>query len=216
MLLAFELPGMTYFRQGGVCMYPLLLCSVAGVAVILYKLWQLQRLSTDADPMLKAIQQYLDRGDRAGAMGFCRSLTTPNAAVALAALEAADRGPEGMREMTQHVGTLKLAELETYLPVLSTVVNVAPLLGFLGTVTGMIRAFNAIALAGLGEPSVVAGGIAEALITTAAGLLIAIPCSAAYNYFVTRVNRLALEMERVGQHMIDELTDGRRQKIAAA
>jgi len=87
--------------------------------------------------------------------------------------------------------------------VLSTIANVAPLIGFLGTVSGMIRAFTAIAESGLGEPGVVAGGIGEALITTASGLIVAIPCFIAYSYFVARVNGLSLNMEMAGTHLVN-------------
>ncbi|MGD8240149.1 MAG: MotA/TolQ/ExbB proton channel family protein, partial [Armatimonadota bacterium] len=95
-----------------------------------------------------------------------------------------------------------------FLPTLSTVANISPLLGFLGTVTGMIKAFAAVAAEGLGDPTTVAAGISEALITTATGLIIAIPCFAAYNYFVSRVNRFALQMEDASANVADLVTGG--------
>jgi len=97
----------------------------------------------------------------------------------------------------------ELASLESFLPVLQTVGNVAPLLGFLGTVLGMIDAFFAVAKAGLGDPSVISAGIAEALITTAAGLIIAVPAFVFYNYFVARVNGYSLQMERAASHVVN-------------
>ena len=215
-IVAFSLPGLAYFKDGGPWMYPLAFCSILALMVILYKAWDFWKASGNADAMLQAIQAHLDRGDRAGAAQLCAGDETACATVAGAALEAAQHGSAAAREAAQNAGTVKLASLETYLPVLSTVANISPLIGFLGTVTGMIKAFHAISEYGMGEPGVVAAGIAEALVTTATGLMIAIPCFAAYNYFVTRLSRMTLEMQHVGQHVINELAAGRVEESAAA
>lgn len=213
---AFTLPGLTYFKEGGPWMYALALCSIVALMVIIYKAWDFWKATGDPDTLLRQIEEHLAKGDRAGAVKLCAELDTASAAVARAALESADRGPEAVREAVQSTGTVRMARLETYLPLLSTVANIAPLIGFLGTVTGMIKAFHAIAYFGMGEPKVVAAGIAEALLTTATGLMIAIPCFAAYNYFVTRLNHLTLDMEHAGKHIINVLATGRRERSEAA
>ncbi len=213
---AFTLPGLTYFKEGGPWMYALAFCSILALMVILYKLWDFWKATGDSDTMLRRIEEHLAKGDRTGAVKLCAELDTASAAVAKAALESADQGAEAVSEAAESAGTVKMAQLETYLPLLSTVANIAPLIGFLGTVTGMIKAFHAIAYFGMGEPKVVAGGIAEALVTTATGLMIAIPCFAAYNYFVTRLNRLTFEMEHVGKYIVNVLAASRREQSEAA
>ena len=105
--------------------------------------------------------------------------------------------------------------LERGLVWIATVANIAPMLGFLGTVSGMINAFDSIALAGEIEPTLVASGISEALITTAAGLTIAIPTQAAYNYFVTRIDRFILDMEEASTELVDTLIELEHEKTAA-
>jgi len=117
------------------------------------------------------------------------------------------------------VATQEVARMERFLWILATVANIAPLFGFLGTVTGMINAFDKVAEVGLGNPKAVAGGISEALITTAAGLIIALPTQAAYNYFVTRVGKISLNMETAGAMLLEtikEIEQGPSSYAAAA
>jgi len=197
-----------YFVKGGVCMYPLLLCSIAAVAVAIYKAWQFARLTLTADPLVEQIEGSLRSGNAQGALEAARAYTGPMGGVARALLAKAGSSREMLRETAEVAGTHEMAHLESFLPVLQTVGVIAPLLGFLGTVTGMIRAFMAVSVAGLGDPSVVSSGIAEALITTAYGLMIAIPTFAVYNYLVARVNSFALEMERAGGHLVALLAGG--------
>jgi biopolymer transport protein ExbB len=123
--------------------------------------------------------------------------------VVLSALRNAGLGREAVKEAVQEVGRREAAQLERYVGILGTVANVAPLLGLLGTVSGMIKAFTVISVQGVGNPASLAGGISEALITTAAGLTVAIPAFVAYRFFLGKVDRLILELEQYAIHFVD-------------
>jgi len=198
----------SYFARGGFWMYPLALCSLAGLAVILYKLHEFWRASIVSEDLMLKVEGKLTAGDTESAVGLCEKSPGPLGLVIGAGLLAKDKRREGIRQAGQEAGVRAIASLEGYLPALSTMANIAPLLGFLGTVTGMIKAFAAVAAEGLGDPTTVAAGISEALITTATGLIIAIPCFAAYNYFVSRVNRFALQMEEASASVADLVSAG--------
>jgi biopolymer transport protein ExbB len=198
----------SYFARGGFWMYPLAICSLAGLTVILYKLHEFWRASTASDDLMLRVEGKLTAGDTDSALSLCEERAGPVALVIGAGLLARDRSRERTRQAGQEAGVRAVASLEGYLPTLSTVANIAPLLGFLGTVTGMIKAFAAVAAEGLGDPTTVAAGISEALITTATGLIIAIPCFAAYNYFVSRVNGFALQMEEASANVADLVAGG--------
>jgi biopolymer transport protein ExbB len=139
------------------------------------------------------------------AMEVCRGSNSPAANILFAGLERRQEGPERVMKAVENQGLLELTKLESGLVWLATLTNVAPLLGFLGTVVGMIIAFEAIELAGEVDPTTVAGGIKVALLTTAAGLAIAIPVSIAHNYFVSRIDSLVIDMEESAQKMIDTI-----------
>jgi len=196
-----------YFWRGGVCMWPLLACSIAGVAITLYKIWQFVRISGDPEALLARVEGRIRSGDQAGAAEACLAARGPVAAIIHAGLSHVSQPRGTVQEAVQLAGLHELAALESWLPALQTAGYVAPLLGFLGTVTGMIKAFFAVSERGLGDPTVVSAGIAEALITTATGLLIAVPVYAAYNYFVSRVGSHALQMERASLHVVNLIAD---------
>ena len=199
-----------YFVRGGVWMWVLLACSLIALAVIIFKLIGLWLAGRGARRLADEVGQLVEAGDRDEAARLCADSHTAVAAVMGATLAAAEDGPVSPEAASLAEGTAQLAALESGLPVLGTLANVAPLIGFLGTVSGMIRAFTAIAEAGLGEPGVVAGGIGEALITTATGLIIAIPCFIAYNFFTAQVSSLALTMELAGTRLVNLIGGGDR------
>lgn len=206
------------FADGGFFMYPLLLCSLLALGVILaksYTLWLAARRSRE---LLERVEALGRVGKLDEALTLVAETPGPVAAILLAGLrriqEARTRRREIERVM-QATGAVELGFLERGLTALATISNVAPLLGFLGTVAGMITAFGAIADAGQIEASLVAGGIKVALITTAAGLLIAIPINIAYNVFVTRIDRLILDMEH-GAATVLELVWERERAVAAS
>ncbi len=201
-------PVLMYFERGGEWMWPLLICSIVAVGVILYKLWSFLTLRANIDALLKQTAERVAAGEIDSAVKLCEASRSPAAQVVVAGLQRAGADRRAIREAAEDEGQHQLGLLESALPTLSTVANISPLLGFLGTVTGMIQAFMAISEKGLGDPAVVAAGISKALITTATGLIIAIPCFAAYNYFVARVRSFGLEMERAVSHVVNLLTPG--------
>lgn len=186
------------FRDGGVFMYPLALCSLFALGVIIAKAYTLRFAHRNSREVLTQADALMKRGDIDAALKLTADAPGPVAAVLYAGLRRIrDRQTDADIEAgVKTTGIIELGFLERGLVGLATVSNVAPLLGFLGTVAGMITAFGAIAAAGAVEASLVAGGIKVALITTAAGLIIAIPVNVAYNYFVTRIDRHIIEMEQ--------------------
>jgi biopolymer transport protein ExbB len=205
-----------FFRQGGDFMWPLLFCSLLGLAVILERLWTLHRAHVNTRKLMTSVLGALrDEGVEA-AKGICTKTRGPIAAILHSGLLRADKGPEAVEKAIESAGAIEMSFLERGLVVLSTISNVAPMLGFSGTVSGMIHAFQAIAAAEQVSAKLVATGISEALITTLTGLLIAIPVQAAHNYFVSRIDRFVMEMEESSVDLVDTLVDLETRKAARA
>ena len=139
------------------------------------------------------------------ALELTRDTDSPAANILYAGLERHEEGTDRVMKAIENQGLIEMSKLEKGLVVLATLTNIAPLLGFLGTVIGMIIAFQSIEQAGEVEATLVAGGIKVALLTTAAGLVIAIPVSVGHNYFVARIDSLVIDMEESAQKMVDML-----------
>ncbi|NCG32614.1 MAG: MotA/TolQ/ExbB proton channel family protein [Proteobacteria bacterium] len=213
---------LTLFADGGWMMYPLVLCSLIAVGVILAKMWTLWVAHAGTARVLREVQEAAESGDLDAAYDIARDTPGPAAAIVLAGLRRVRNGRLTKGELETAVattGAIELSFLERGLVILATIANVAPLMGFLGTVAGMILAFAAIEEAGTVEPSLVAGGIKVALLTTAAGLIVAVPINITYNFFVTRIDRLIGDMEQGAQTIInlawDLERDGKIEVIAA-
>ncbi|MCK5411947.1 MAG: MotA/TolQ/ExbB proton channel family protein [Gemmatimonadota bacterium] len=196
---------LTLFADGGFMMYPLVLCSLIALGVIIAKGWTLWIAHHDSERLLGEMEALSASGQLNEAVHKAEETRGPVAAILLAGLRRVEERHTGsdVVKAISTTGSIELGFLERGLPVLATVANVAPMLGFLGTVIGMILAFEAIELAGQVEPSLVAGGIKVALITTATGLAIAIPVSVSYNFFVTRIDQLVADMEEGAQAVLD-------------
>ncbi|MCI0436656.1 MAG: MotA/TolQ/ExbB proton channel family protein [Gemmatimonadetes bacterium] len=211
---------LSVFHDGGEFMYPLLICSLFALGVMIAKAWTLLAAHRNSRSILAQTQDLIKAGKIQDAVTLCEQTPGPVAAILLSGLrrvQANDLRSEDVEKAVKTTGSIELGFLERGLPILATVSNVAPLLGFLGTVAGMISAFGAIELAGQVEASLVASGIKIALITTATGLLIAIPVNIGYNFFVTRIDKLIVEMEEGAAKilaLIWDLTD--RQAAARA
>ncbi len=201
----------TYFDRGGPIMWPLLALSVLAVTVAISRWLALRNATRTIGPFMTELRERVAAGDIAGAVAACDRHGGPVAAIVRAGLTRVGRPKDEIELSLQDASAHELAELERGLPILATIAMVAPLLGFLGTVTGMINSFEALASVGLNNPAAVASGISEALITTAAGLIIAIPVQMAYNYFVTRVNGTVRNMEAAANLLLDSLSDVRTQ-----
>ncbi|HEX6134545.1 MAG TPA: MotA/TolQ/ExbB proton channel family protein [Longimicrobiales bacterium] len=209
---------LTLFHDGGGWMYPLVLCSLFALGVIIakgYTLWAARRRSRE---VLEEVESLARAGRIDQAIRVAADTPGPVAAILYAGLRRIRERQTGgdIEKAIQTTGVIELGFLERGLAVLATISNVAPLLGFLGTVAGMISAFGAIAEAGQVEASLVASGIKVALITTAAGLTIAIPVNVAYNFFVTRIDKLIMDMEEGTANVLNLAWDMERTGGAAA
>lgn len=192
--------------RGGPLMIPLLLCSVIALAVSLERLWYLWRCRIDSEDLMDDVKLALQAGKVLEAMQVAKKSRGPVAAVIAAGIAYYDRDPEEIRRHMEEVGRLEVFKLERRLPVLDVIVAVAPLLGLLGTVVGIIKSFHIMAaLRGINEPSALSVGIAEALITTAAGLSIAIPAMLMYSYLSSVIDRLVTEMNKRAAELLNVL-----------
>lgn len=204
------------WESGGFMMWPLGLCLLIGFLIILWKIYDLQSKASKNKRVLRDVDELITQGRLDEALAICNDSGAPAAAVLKAGLARHELGTERALQAIENAGAIEVAGLESGLVWLATLSNVAPLLGFLGTVIGMIQAFQAIEIAGEVEATLVAGGIKVALITTAAGLTIAIPINIFHNYFVTRIDRLVIDMEESAQRLIDALHERvARQKKSA-
>jgi biopolymer transport protein ExbB len=189
----------------GFMRWPLALCLVIGIIVIIWKFFDLLAKGSKTKKILTEVDELLAQRRIKDALEVCRNSDAPAARILFAGLERHNEGTERVMKAIENQGLIELSKLEKGLVILATLTNVAPLLGFLGTVIGMIIAFQSIEMAGEVEATLVAGGIKVALLTTAAGLVIAIPVSIAHNYFVSRIDSLVIDMEESAQKMIDAL-----------
>lgn len=197
---------MTLFADGGFMMYPLVLCSMIALGVIIAKALTLYIAHQGTARVLQEVEEAAMAGDIEGAVAIARDTPGPAAAILLAGLRRIQDKKLAAGELEAAIsttGTIELGFLERGLVILATIANVAPLMGFLGTVAGMILAFAAIEAAGNVDPTLVAGGIKVALLTTAAGLVIAVPVNIAYNFFVTRIDTLIVDMEHGAQKIMN-------------
>lgn len=204
----------SYVEDGGPVMWPLLALSVLGITVVIWRWWTLTRVNRNLPALMTELRARLGEGDIAGAIQACDRHPGPVASIVKAGLLRHGRSREDVERALQDASAHELAVLERGLPILATIAMIAPLLGFLGTVTGMINSFEALAAEGLNNPAAVAKGISEALITTAAGLIIAIPIQMAYNYFVTRVNAMVRDMESAANTVLEAVSDGEPARVA--
>jgi biopolymer transport protein ExbB len=209
-----EAPDLTFSEQveeiwvgGGWMMWPLLLCLVVGIIVIIWKLIDLTSKGMRTRSTLRSVDSLVAEGRIAEAIETAENSRTPAGRILSEGLRRHEEGTERVVKAIENAGMIEMSKLERGLVVLATVSTVGPLLGFLGTVIGMIQAFQAIELAGEVEATTVAAGIKVALITTAAGLVIAIPVSVAHNYFVAKIDGLVIDMEESAQRTIDHLHD---------
>jgi biopolymer transport protein ExbB len=186
-------------------MWPLLFFMFFGLVIAFERFWTLSRAHVDTKSFFTQVQEALKKGGPDAAAEVCSNTRGPVASVLHAGLLRLDRGIDHVEKAIGEAGAVEMAFLEKGMVWLSTVTNVAPLIGFLGTVSGMINSFEAIAAAGDVEPSIVAAGISEALITTAAGLIIAIPIQSFHNFFVSKIDKIIIDMQESSTQFIEEL-----------
>ncbi len=196
-----------FFNKGGKFMWGLLFLSIVGVAVIIERAITLHKARSDVRKLMEQVVGSLKKGRLDEAVEVCANIRCPIPQILHAGLMRAKKGTEAVEKAIETAGIIEMSFLERGLIILATVANVAPLLGFLGTVSGMVGAFEAIAQAEQVSAKLVASGISEALITTMTGLMIAIPTQVAHNLFVQRIDRFVVEMEDSAAELVDVLTE---------
>ena len=193
-----------YFRQGGIFMYPLLFFSVLAATVAVERFIVFSKAKINVNAFLTQIRKALlvNRNVKE-AIKVCEQNKGPVASVMKAGLLRYGQPREEIEKTIENAALYELDRLEKRLGVLGTTANVAPMLGFLGTVAGMIKSFATLAEQGLTNPAAVAGGISEALITTATGLIIAIPSQLVYNWYTTKITRFVRDIETASNMLIE-------------
>lgn len=194
-------------RAGGPLMWPIIACSVVAAAIILERLWTLQPKRVLPSDLLQKVTQLVEQNQVNEKVIDALEKSSPLGRVLAVGLANRHRGRTIVMERLQDTGRHVVVELERFLNTLGTIAGVSPLLGLLGTVTGIIKAFNAINAGGMGDPRMLSGGISEALITTAAGLMVAIPALVGYRYLRGRIDRIVVEMEKHAIQLVEQLDD---------
>ncbi len=199
-------------KSGGWLIWPIIACSVVSMAIILERFWALRRNRVMPDYLMKQIWQLHKDGQLGMADLGKLKASSPLGRILAAGLVNRNSPKIVMKEAIEEVGRQVVHEMERYLITLGTIASISPLLGLLGTVIGMIKVFSVIVTAGVGDPAVLAGGISEALITTAAGLSVAIPTLMFHRYFMGLVDNLVLGMEEQALKLV-EVIHGERQRM---
>ncbi|MGK7346747.1 MAG: MotA/TolQ/ExbB proton channel family protein [Candidatus Nitrospinota bacterium M3_3B_026] len=193
------------FRKGGVVMWPILLCSILALMIAMERAFSLRPGSVIARDFLDDVKLLASKGDFKRALKICSAYDSPLSRIVQAGLA---RGWFGILEVERAIeaaGAREAARLTARLRGLGVLANLTPMLGLLGTVIGMIKAFNVISESGTGNPGLVASGISEALITTATGLIVGIPSLAAYHFFRSKADRLIREMEDISLSFVEDI-----------
>ena len=202
-----------FMQKGGPIMWPILLCSVIAFALVIERLIRLRQEQIDTKSFMEQISKSLKRNKIMEALDFCDRTGGPIANILKAGILKHDRPRNEVREAIEDASIHEVPRLERNLPVLATLAHVSPLLGLLGTVTGLVKAFQVIeskaSVLNPINPGDLAGGIWEALLTTVFGLCVAIPTYVAYNYLVSRVDGFVLDMERSATDLMNILGEKR-------
>lgn len=195
------------FLQGGGFMWPILILWILGIGYSIERFYTLTRASINTRKFLAKLHNALQTGGAEAAATECEKTPGPVASILHAGLSRANKGLEHVEKAITNAGSIEMAFLERGMIILTTVIVMAPLLGFTGTVAGMISAFDAIKTANDISPAIVAGGISVALLTTLFGLLVAMTIQVCYNWFTSRIDKLIIDMEESSIELMDALHD---------
>ena len=201
-----------YFHDGGNFMWPILVAFVFGLGFTLERIYSLMMSRIDSETFFDDITKVIDNDGAEAALELCEQTQGPVSAIFHAGLSRLHRGLTEVEKAIQNAGAIEMAFLEKNMIWLNAVITIAPMLGFTGTVIGMISAFDAIKAANDISPAVVAGGISQALLTTAFGLVVAMIIQTFQNLFVSRIDKLVLEMEEQSVKIIDHLYEAETKK----
>lgn len=194
-------------KSGGIMMVPIILCSIIAAAIILERLWTLQKGRVVPPELTEKVWRWIESGQLQDKHILALKQNSPLGKILAAGLANRHRDRNIIKESVEDTGRHVLHELERYLNALATIAAISPLLGLLGTVFGMVRTFNAISSVGVGDPMALSAGIGEALIATAAGLMVAIPAVIGYRYLRRRVDGLVVDMEVEAIKLLNALED---------
>jgi biopolymer transport protein ExbB len=197
-----------FIKNGGVMMYPLILASIVLIALGIERFISLRKASVDNDALLDGIKAAYSTGaaDVSAATKVCQDFGGPVSRMFIRGLKNAHRTPDAIEMAMEQEASNELPQLEANLPMIKTIVNIAPLLGLLGTIAGMITSFQAAAKSGLSNPTQVLGGISEALISTATGITLAVIGFIFYNYFANQSKKIIEDMEYYGAEFVNYVT----------
>jgi biopolymer transport protein ExbB len=195
------------FIAGGEFMWPILGLLIVGLGFVIERFWTLTRASVNTRKFLAGLHKALEEGGVEAAAAECEKTPGPVASILHAGLSRAHKGLASVEKSISNAGSIEMAFLERGMIVLSTVIVLAPMLGFTGTVSGMVGAFDAIKKANDISPAIVAGGISQALLTTLFGLVVAMIIQVFYNYFSSRIDKLIIDMEESSVEIMDALVE---------
>ncbi len=201
-------------KAGGPFMWPIILCSIGSVAIIVERLWSLQQKRVLPQELTDQVWKWIENNQVNDKLIYALSQNSPLGKVLAEGLANRNRPREIMIERLQDTGRHVVHELERFLNTLGSIASISPLLGLLGTVTGIISAFSAISHDGMGDPRVLSGGIAEALLATASGLCVAIPSLFAYRFLRGKVERIVVQMEKEAMKLVDAIDAGEERGVA--
>ena len=196
-----------YFLEGGAFMWPILLTLLFGLAFVIERAYSLMMSAVDSQTFFESVSQSMKENGTDAAVQVCSETEGPVASIFHAGLSKMSRGLDEVEKAIQNAGAIEMAFLEKNMIWLNAVITIAPMLGFTGTVVGMIAAFDAIKAANDISPAVVAGGISQALLTTAFGLIVAMIIQTFQNVFVARIDKLVLDMEEQSIKILDHLQE---------
>ena len=196
-----------YFLEGGAFMWPILITLLFGLAFVIERAYSLMMSAVDSQTFFESVSQSIKENGTDAAVQVCSETEGPVASIFHAGLSKMSRGLEEVEKAIQNAGAIEMAFLEKNMIWLNAVITIAPMLGFTGTVVGMIAAFDAIKAANDISPAVVAGGISQALLTTAFGLIVAMIIQTFQNVFVARIDKLVLDMEEQSIKILDHLQE---------
>ncbi|MGN0921372.1 MAG: MotA/TolQ/ExbB proton channel family protein [Cellvibrio sp.] len=204
------------FLAGGIMMWPILLCSLLVVGISLERFWTLNPAKLAPKTLLAQVWSWVKNNQLDATKLRELKQSSPLGQILAAGLSNSKHGRDVMKESIEEAANQVIHQLERYLSTLSVIANIAPLMGLLGTVLGMIQVFNAIMLQGTGNTGVLAGGISVALYTTVAGLVVAIPATIAHKYFQRRVDAIVVTFEEEAVKLVDALHSDRRVDLKVA
>jgi len=199
-----------FFIQGGGFMWPILIALLFGLAIIGERAYSLINSSTDNDQFFEEVKTIYSDSGKDQAIEFCENRPGPVASIFYAGLSKMGKTKEEVEKAVQNAGGLEMAFLEKNMIWINSVITIAPMLGFTGTVVGMIKAFEDIKMANDISPAVVAGGISQALLTTAFGLIVAMIMQVAQNFFVSMIDKLILDMEEQSIKIVEYLHSSKK------